>query len=293
VSITTASNLLAEATAPCLACGAAVPQRFRFRKNSCDIFACPECGLGRAVTAGFDPASYYTDAYFAGGHEDGYANYASAEAVLRKEFRGTVEYLSRFVAAGSLLEIGCAYGFFLLEAQRRFDVWGIEVVQNAVDFCRDRGLTNVRCGLLDEAILRDLPSMDAIVLLDVIEHLPDPDAAFRLLTAKLAPGGVMLLTTGDWSSVLARLAGVRWRLMTPPQHLSYFTPDSLQRLGKRHRLRMESIDHPWKTVPLSLIVHQLQRMLGMHHAVVQPPSFGGTGIPLNLFDAVRVVYRKT
>lgn len=288
------SNLPARASAVCPACAAVTPQRFMYRKNECDVVACEVCGLGRAVAADFDPARYYNDDYFDGGHVDGYADYAGSEAVLRAEFKRTVRHLTRFVPSGRLLEVGCAYGFFLLEAQRRFAVWGIELARGAVESCHQRGLTNVRRGAFDAGTVHDLPCMDAIVLLDVMEHLPDPNETFRLLAATLAPGGVVLLTTGDWNSPLARVAKSHWRLMTPPQHLFFFTPRSLKLLGARYGLTIAHISRPWKTVPLSLIFHQLHRMLGIRlSASSRAHALGRIGIPVNLFDAVRVVYRKT
>jgi hypothetical protein len=51
--------------------------------------------------------------------------------------------------------------------------------------------------------------------------------------------------------------------MTPPQHLWYFTKESLRRMSAQFALSMEYFDYPAKRVPLSLIVFQLQRMLGM------------------------------
>ena len=248
------SNLGAQRTLLCPVCGVPTLHRFCIRKNGCEVLACSACGVGRADTTNFDPAAYYTDAYFEGRQADGYADYAGSEAVLRREFKATVEHLSRFVPRGRLLEIGCAYGFFLLEARRRFDVSGIEIAESAVRSCHGRGLADVRHGVLDEETVRDLPSMDAIVLLDVIEHLADPNEAFRLLASKLKQKGVVLLTTGDWSSVVARVTGPHWRLMTPPQHLFYFTPKSLRILGQRHGLATVKIGHPWKIVPLSLIL---------------------------------------
>ena len=53
---------------------------------------------------------------------------------------------------------------------------------------------------------------------------------------------------------------------------------------------MEHVDHPWKIVPASLIVFQLRRMLGMRSASTAIAS--RIGIPINMFDAMRVVLRK-
>jgi hypothetical protein len=50
------------------------------------------------------------------------------------------------------------------------------------------------------------------------------------------------------------------------------------------------VDHPWKIVPASLIAFQLRRMLGLRSASLASAS--RVGIPVNLFDAMRVVLRK-
>jgi SAM-dependent methyltransferase len=277
----------------CDACGQLTPHRLKFRKRNCDILQCLQCGLGSAHTADFDPASYYTEAYFDGGHDDGYSDYLGSEQVLRREFKRTLRHLTRFVGSGRLLEVGCAYGFFLLEAQDRFDVSGIEAAESAVRFCHGRGLTGVHAGLLDQQAIDQFPPMDAIVLLDVIEHLASPRDVFRILSDKLAPGGVLLLTTGDWGSVAARMLGPAWRLMTPPQHLFYFTRRSLELLGRQHGLTVESVAYPWKTVPLSLIGFQLKRMTGSTPVSTATSSrLSRVGIPVNLFDTLRIVFRK-
>ncbi|MEA2990022.1 MAG: hypothetical protein QOG83_2733 [Alphaproteobacteria bacterium] len=273
----------------CPACGQATEHRFLFSKHGCDIQRCAECGLGRAQASGFDPGAYYTDDYFSGGHADGYADYRGAEPVLRREFAHTVDFLRRFKAGGRLLDVGCAYGFFLEEAKRHFEVAGIEIAQDAAADCRKRGL-RVLTGVADEETLAQLGMMDVIVLLDVIEHLPTPRDTLALCARHLRPEGILMITTGDFASLYARLAGAGWRLMTPPQHLWYFTRESVQRMGQALGLRLESFDHPWKIVPVSLMAYQVGRMIGIRSAGTGSAS--RLGLPVNLFDAMRVVLRK-
>jgi hypothetical protein len=55
-------------------------------------------------------------------------------------------------------------------------------------------------------------------------------------------------------------------------------------------LAVEHLDHPWKIVPASLIVFQLRRMLGLRGESVTAAS--RIGVPVNLFDAMRIVLRK-
>ena len=276
-------------TLDCPVCARATTQRLLYRKNNCDILRCEECGLGRTDAAGFDPASYYTGDYFEGGHSDGYADYLGAEPVLRSEFRQTVDLIRSLKPDGRLLELGCAYGFFLAEAAPHYDVTGIELAAEAAAFGRGRGLRIVS-GVADEPTLAGLGMFDVIVMLDVIEHLPSPRETLALCDRHLNPGGIIVISTGDFGSLPAKLLGSRWRLMTPPQHLWFFTRTSMLRLGKSLGLQMERFEHPWKTVPLSLIAFQLGRMIGLHrHA---KSSASRIGIPVNLFDAMRVVLRK-
>jgi SAM-dependent methyltransferase len=279
----------AELARVCPACGGTTDQQLRFRINRCDILQCSNCGLGRAETPGFDPAAYYTADYFSGRHADGYADYLGAEPVLRREFARSVDFIRRYRRGGKLLELGCAYGFFLAEAARHFDVAGIELAADAAEHGRRAGL-NVLQGTTDEAKLRQIGPVDVIVLFDVIEHLPDPRETLALCRRHLNPGGIIVITTGDFGSLAARLTGARWRLMTPPQHLWFFTRQSMHRLAFGLGLGVEHLDHPWKIVPLSLIVFQLRRILGLRPAPAASAS--GIGMPVNLFDAMRVVLRS-
>jgi SAM-dependent methyltransferase len=272
----------------CIACGGS-EERFLYTRNGCGIFQCTRCGLGRTEQSSFDPASYYTEDYFSGEHADGYADYVGAEKVLRAEFAHAVAFLRRFRSGGRLLELGCAYGFFLKEAQPYFDVTGIELAEDAAAFARRSGL-NVLSGIADAENLGKAGDVDAIVLLDVIEHLPDPRATLAAAVERLRPGGVVMITTGDFGSLAARLMGAKWRLMTPPQHLWFFTHDSIAALANRLGLALEHFDHPWKTVPVSLIAFQLQRMLGLSPGKTQAVS--SVGVPVNLFDAMRVILRR-
>jgi len=279
----------AKTSLACPACGRTTDHLLRFRVNGCSILQCEGCGLGRTETAGFDPAAYYTEDYFSGQHADGYADYLGAEPVLRREFARSVDFIRHYRTDGKLLELGCAYGFFLMEAARHFDVAGIELAEEAADHCRRAGL-NVAQGAADEANLTKVGHVDVIVLFDVIEHLPDPRRTLALCHQHLNPGGVIVITTGDFGSAIARLAGAKWRLMTPPQHLWFFTRESFRRLASMLSLAVERVDHPWKIVPASLIAFQLRRMLGLRGSGVATAN--RLGVPVNLFDAMRIVLRK-
>jgi SAM-dependent methyltransferase len=270
----------------CLVCGTAgLAPLYRIR--DVPVVRCTACGLGRALSSpDFDPTSIYNQSYFQGGQAEGYANYQGSRDVLVAEFRRVLRDLASAGASdGRLLEIGCAYGFFLDEARASFQVSGVELAPEAVAACRARGLDVVREA--DDAFYRSRAPFDVVVMLDVIEHLQAPDEVLRTVHRHTRPGALMVITTGDFGSLAARLLGRRWRLMTPPQHLWFFTERSLARLLEQRGFHVLRTTRPWKLVPLHLMAYQLCRYLGSQDWVRRVRIPGS--VPVNLFDAMRVI----
>ncbi len=274
----------------CPACASAATQQVVYRKWGYAIRRCPGCGLGSTEIHGIDLDGLYTPDYFHGAMKDGYVDYRGSEAILRKEFRSALRSLQRTGrSSGRLLEIGCAYGFFLAEARKSFKVRGIEACEDAANFCRSRGLEVIR-GLAGAETIASNSPVDVVVMLDVIEHLPDPLTTLQLVNAQLNPGGCVLITTGDWDSILSRVMGSSWRLMTPPQHLFFFSKRTLAAVLARAGFRIVEFDRPTKLVPVSLILFQLSRIFGMKQRT--RPWMNLAALPVNLFDAMRVVAVK-
>lgn len=77
--------------------------------------------------------------------------------------------------------------------------------------------------------------------------------------------------------------------MTPPQHPWFLTPKAIDGIATQCGLLPSNCVYPWKTIPLSLVAYQLKRITGW-----SPMSdlLNAVGVPLNLFDAMRVTLRK-
>jgi 2-polyprenyl-3-methyl-5-hydroxy-6-metoxy-1,4-benzoquinol methylase len=275
----------------CIACCGETEHALLWVKGGSTVFRCSECSLGSAVKEDFDPRAFYVGDYFDGTLEDGYADYLGSERVLRNEFQRVVGFIRRMIPSGTLIEIGAAYGFFLMEARGHYQVYGIEIAEEAAEFARARGL-DVRTGILTRQILEEIGPIDIAVMLDVIEHLQDPQAVLGLCREFLNPGGIVMLTTPDFASGLARFTGKSWRNMTPPQHLWYFTRESIARMAAAAGLEICQISHPWKRVPLSLVAQLIGRYTGLPLPRSVLTSLSRVGLPVNLFDAMRVILRK-
>lgn len=185
----------------------------------------------------------YSDDYFAG---EEYSDYAADKSVHQRNFIARLDVLARFVDPmrhRRLLEVGCAYGFFLELAARRFDeVVGIDVTTAGVHHARDTlGLNAVRGDLLDWDF--GGAPIDVACMWDTIEHLRAPDLYLERIAANMRPGGLLALTTGDISSKMARWRGPKWRLIHPPTHAHYFSRESLTRLLDRHGFDVVFTEH--------------------------------------------------
>lgn len=270
----------------CVACGLIARPQLVFRVKDFPILRCPSCGLGWTLTpSDFDPSSIYTKGYFQGEQSDGYADYQGSRNELVAEFRNLIRDIAECgLTQGKLLEIGCAYGFFLDEASQSFKVSGVELAQDAVAACQARGLDVVQHA--NEKFYAQRGPFDIVVMLDVIEHLTNPGQLLCELYSHTRPGSLLVLTTGDFGSFMARAMGKQWRLMTPPQHLWYFTTDAITRSLTRSGFRVKQITHPSKNVPLNLIAYQIARYLGLQRLI--RGRIRGS-LPVNLHDAMRVI----
>ncbi|MFL5865563.1 MAG: class I SAM-dependent methyltransferase [Thermoleophilaceae bacterium] len=217
-----------------------------------DIVQCADCG--HMQVAEFPPEAELDDAYA----EVSEGAYLAEEAGQRATAARALDRIERHVGRGALVDLGCWVGFLVSEADRRgWEAWGVEPSGFAAEHARDREGLRVLHGTLDGA---ELPEhhFDAVVLGDVIEHLPDPGGALRRIRQLLVPGGVVYLALPDAGSRVARLLGSHWWSVLPT-HVQYFTRGSVTRLLGREGFAVEWMD----TAPKAFTVrYYLERLEG-------------------------------
>jgi 2-polyprenyl-3-methyl-5-hydroxy-6-metoxy-1,4-benzoquinol methylase len=152
--------------------------------------------------------------YFEG---EEYRDYRAERPILEKHFRRRLKRLLQFVPNANkrhLIEIGCAYGFFLGVARYDFaTVQGFDISAEAVNYARQQmGVSATTRDFLDYAP-RD--PVDVVCMWDTIEHLQHPHVYVEKLAQIMPRGGVVAVTTGDIESLVARLRGSRWRQIHP------------------------------------------------------------------------------
>jgi SAM-dependent methyltransferase len=194
------------------------------------IVRCAGCGLvyvsPRRVAVESD--EYFTGPYLATIEESGKLN--SGVEVL---YADIIRLLDAYVAPGRLLDVGCAMGHFMHFARRHgWDASGVESSPYAAQWGRENfGVPIHPTGVLTEAYYPP-DYCDAAVLVEVVEHLPDPRATLAEVFRILKPGGAICLTTPNFDCYRSLLMREEWAPIIPSGHLYYFTHDTLGSLLK-------------------------------------------------------------
>lgn len=222
--------------------------RRRSVRGGLAVHECRACVLARLAVQPADPFARYRSAdYFefwgpGSWHEIERQKRRSADLLLRR-----LEEV-RDGRLGRLLEVGCASGELLAAArQRGWTVAGVELCAPMV------ARANVR---LAAEVVREAPfddhaapggSVDALVMNDVLEHLPDLDAALATARRLLASKGSLLICTPDLGSVSARMLGPRWPHYKS-EHLHYLSRKSLTSYLERAGLHLDYAGDAWKAL---------------------------------------------
>ncbi|MBF0272956.1 MAG: class I SAM-dependent methyltransferase [Magnetococcales bacterium] len=261
------------------------------------LLHCHQCGFITTdlTLSHAELAAMYGRDYFEG-HI--YSSYLGEEAGLRKNFQKRLADLKTLLpdpTRCSLFEVGCAYGFFLADAQSLFArVAGMDISAHAIQMAIQRFHLDVRCG--DFLQMPETSRYDILCLWDTVEHLARPDLFIQKAAQVLQPNGWLALTTGDIGSLNARLRGAKWRLIHPPYHIHYFSKKTMTALLERCGFEVVQVSHPAVYRSLRMMLYlscnlrkeQNSRLLSL----LDRWSFLDREVPFNLFDLMFVVARK-
>ena len=177
------------------------------------VCQCSGCGL---VQLDGEPVHYYKDVIRAAG--------------LSPEMRAFREaqfgrFVSRFSLAGRpVIEIGCGRGEYLSVLNAAGAAGhGLEHGEDSVAACVNAGLRVTR-GFVDAAdqVLPDGP-FDGFMILNFLEHLPEPNETLRGIRHNLSEGGVGLVEVPNFDAILRERQFAEFM----SDHLLYFSEATL------------------------------------------------------------------
>jgi 2-polyprenyl-3-methyl-5-hydroxy-6-metoxy-1,4-benzoquinol methylase len=215
---------------PCIACNAAaasvVLRGATPRSQGCALLRCSQCG------------HVYLDGWGTAFDRELYAYYARRVGKTREEVydemntrrqRDLLDWLGARTTGRRLLDVGCGQGQFVDTASSAgWRAFGIDLAKDAIAIARSFG---VECREEDFfASTLDGERFDVITMTELIEHVPAPGRFLQRARELLGPGGLLYLTTPNFSSLSRRIMGGEWYPVLP-EHLSYFTPRVLCELA--------------------------------------------------------------
>lgn len=228
---------------PCW-CGNAAAALGRFSDEYVRCAACETLVAADATTCPDprvrdDASDLYGRQYWFSHQKDLYGQadiHARARADLGERCVYWLNALTRLILPPArVLELGCAHGGLVhLLRQAGFDAEGSELSPAICQIARETFGVPMRQGPVED---QDLPagSLDAVVLMDVLEHLPHPVATMQAAARLLKGDGFLLIQTPCYPAeeTFESLAGRQDRFLAqlkPLEHLYLFSRSSAERL---------------------------------------------------------------
>jgi SAM-dependent methyltransferase len=279
---------------------AGLPESRISQEKTWGIFHCLDCSLGWTfpLPTTEELSAYYPSSY-SGDARSMIEAYKSGRLQRSRSWKTEeekVRFVERHRNRGSILDVGCGDGKFLLAlSPRRWQRTGFEQIGAAVEQAR-AAVPDIRfvVGNFESSDLQE-ESFDVVTFWHVFEHLADPQAVLARTLRLLRPGGIMALGAPNFGSWQPRLFRHHWYAFDPPRHLFHYSPRSLSLLldkagfqlvefrafGRRislHQLKYSLItwaESSWKSrVPYYLLKPFI---LAAGHAEQWVGSYGGVG----------------
>lgn len=216
-----------------------------------------------------------------------------------RDYSDTRGYLAQlYPQRGKLMELGCGMGFLLKAfADDGWDVTGIEPDRGFCEYIeRKQGLRALPAVLEDSGTPDN--SVDVVVFLHVIEHVPDPLATLQAIFRVLKPGGHLVLETPRYDSLMFKLLRHRERSLNCNGHIYFFTTDSLRKLYEKAGFAHRRLRYVGRSLSLDRLAWNLgvmsksrvvQRALGKASRALKLDK---ARLHLNMRDMQRVIVQK-
>ncbi|MEO1052942.1 MAG: class I SAM-dependent methyltransferase, partial [Bacteroidota bacterium] len=155
----------------------------------------------------------------------------------------------------TILDYGCGTGEFLNTCQNNgWQITGVEPNQVARE--QANTINNNRVFPSLDSV-EDKSKFKIITLWHVLEHIPQLNDTLKKLRKLLHKNGTMIVAVPNCESYDAQLYKEFWAGYDLPRHLYHFTPKTLKKLMKRHKLKVRDIiPMPLDSYYISLLSQQ-------------------------------------
>lgn len=117
-----------------------------------------------------------------------------------------------------VLDYGCYTGGFLFGLDQSIDKYGIEINNSAAEIAMKKAGATVWSSI---SKIPEGEKFDIIVIIDVIEHVPNPASLLHELRERLNSEGCLIISTGDAHNTVWNLFKQYWWYCYYPEHISF------------------------------------------------------------------------
>ena len=156
-------------------------------------------------------------------YQKGYKEKIPSMPTYRQDWKIANNWIRSHFNQGKVLDVGCFDGGFLaLLDHTQYQRYGIEINQAASQRAQEKGIYLISHNFDD---LETLPiKFNAVVAIDVIEHVLDP-LQFLISLAKLTLSkGMIIISTANTESLSWRFMRSRYWYCTIAEHISFINP---------------------------------------------------------------------
>jgi len=162
-------------------------------------------------------------------HYDNYTREDYLSPITIKRYNELLDLMDDYRETNNILDMGCGVGYFLEEAKKRgWNVYGTEFTDDAIEICKNKKI-KVYKGTLQEVEF-DPSYFDIITSFEVIEHINNPREELNIISKILREGGLFYCTTPNFNSISRRYLKQKWNNILYPEHLSYYTVNTLKKV---------------------------------------------------------------
>lgn len=194
------------------------------------LYRCRSCGLGYRHPR--QSRDRLNELYQGGDNEA----WSTPEGEVRNDWIVATKWIREHGRTGSVLDVGCLQGDFLVSIGSEHTLYGLEMHRGAAEAAAKRGVAIVGNDFYELESLE--AKYDWVVAFDVIEHSDDPREFLRQLASKCTPGGHVIISTGNIEAPSWRLMGSRYWYCTIAEHLAFISPAWCESVAAHCGLRL-------------------------------------------------------
>jgi SAM-dependent methyltransferase len=193
--------------------------------------------------------------------------------------------------AGTLLDVGSYLGLFMQAAESRgWRCKGIEPERDAWQYAVQELGLDVCLGTLRKCTFSP-QSFDAIILLQVLEHVLDPRQTLEQIYGLLRPNGVLFVEVPNIDCLSFRILG-KWHRHFAEHHFTFFTAKTLTALLSQCDFRVVSVSFPSRVTSIRLLSFGLSMWHPSLYKLVAPilsiKSLQNSVLSFNLREVVSI-----